>query len=86
MGRKSVTEWARKRGLYIGNHEDRRPHGLQDHGEHLHACEGRDAEEGDGEYGRSVREQGKMRLLLRFRANARFSSFWGRCGAGGSVV
>ena len=40
-------------------HEDRRPHGLQDHGEHLHARAGRDAEEGDGEHGRSVREQGE---------------------------
>ena len=38
--------------------EDRRPHGLQNHGEHLHACKGRDAPEGDGEHGGSVREQG----------------------------
>ncbi len=39
--------------------EDRGPHGLQDHSEHLHACQGRDAEEGDSEHGRSVREQGE---------------------------
>lgn len=31
--------------------EDRWPHGLQDHSEHLHPRAGRDAEEGNGEYG-----------------------------------
>ena len=59
---------------------------VQDLGEHLHAREGRDAQEGNGESGRGVWEQGEMRLLRRFRAHARFSSFLGRCGAGGSVV
>ncbi len=42
--------------------EDRGPHGLQNHGEHLHARKGRDAEEGDGEHGGGVWEQGEMRL------------------------
>ena len=40
--------------------EDRRPHGLQDRSEHLHARAGRDAPEGDGESGRGVREQGDV--------------------------
>ncbi len=37
----------------------REPHGLQDRSEHLHPRARRDAEEGDGEYGRGVREQGE---------------------------
>ena len=39
----------------------RSPHGLQDHGEHLHARPGRDALESDGEYGEmfGVREKGQ---------------------------
>ena len=48
MGRKSVTEWARKMGLYIGNNEDRGTRGLRDNGKHLHPRSGRDAEKGDG--------------------------------------
>ena len=39
-----------EKGLYIDNHEDRRPHGLQDYCEHLQTRSGRDAEESDGEH------------------------------------
>ncbi len=78
-GPESVKEEARKRGLYIGNHEDRRPHELQDHGEHLHPRAGRDAEEGDGEYGRSVREQGEGLTGWDFDGSGRlpgYFAFW----------
>ena len=51
-------------------------YGHQQHCEHLHPRAGRDAEEGDGEHGRGVWEQGEVRLLRRIRANARFFRFW----------
>jgi hypothetical protein len=54
----------------------RSPHGLQDHGEHLHARPGRDALESDGEYGRDVWSKGEGAEVRKFRAGARFSSFW----------
>ena len=56
-------------------HEDRGPHGLQDHGEHLHPRAGRDAEEGDGEHGGGVREHGEGVDLRGFRADARLLFF-----------
>ena len=54
----------------------RRPHGLQDHGEHLHQRPGRDAEESDGEHGGGVWKQGEGAELREIRADARISSFW----------
>ena len=46
-------------GQPADDNEPRSPHGLEHRSEHLHSRSGRDAEEGDGEHGRSVREQGE---------------------------
>ena len=50
----------RKRHRPVGRHEDRGPHRLPDHREHLHAPQGGDAAQGFGQYGEGVSKQGTL--------------------------